>query len=98
MKNHEPSILTISIDQIERTHLALWIIAGMLLLAHGLAMALKYGLGHDIALGIVPLFDFYEERNIPTYFSSINLLLTSACIFLIALNPATSTKNIRSRP
>lgn len=58
--------------------------AALLFLAHCAAMGLKYYAGNDIAFGLVPLFDFYEERNIPTYFSSLNLLLTSALLFAIA--------------
>jgi hypothetical protein len=59
-------------------------VALLLVLAHGGAMALKYYAGNDIAFGLVPLFDFYEEHNVPTYFSSLNLLLTSALLLAIA--------------
>ncbi|MEW6021237.1 MAG: hypothetical protein AB1807_03750 [Pseudomonadota bacterium] len=61
----------------------LWI-GCLLVLAHGMAMALKYYAGNDIAFGLVPLFDFYEEGNVPTYASTLNLLLTSALLFAIA--------------
>jgi len=61
----------------------LWI-GCLLVLAHGAAMALKYYAGNDIAFGLVPLFDFYEEGNIPTYASTLNLLLTSGLLFVIA--------------
>lgn len=59
-------------------------VALLLVMAHCGAMALKYYAGNDIAFGLVPLFDFYEEHNIPTYFSSLNLLLTSALLLAIA--------------
>ena len=59
-------------------------VALLLVLAHCAAMAMKYYAGNDLALGLVPLFDFYEERNVPTYASSLNLLLTSALLFVIA--------------
>lgn len=65
-------------------HRKLLLAAFLLVLAHGAAMALKYYAGNDIALGLVPLFDFYEEHNVPTYFSSLNLLLTSCLLFAIA--------------
>ena len=65
-------------------HRKLIALACMLVLAHCAAMALKYYAGNDMALGLVPLFDFYEEHNAPTYFSSLNLLLTSALLFAIA--------------
>ena len=67
-----------------RIHRKLIGVAVLLLLAHCAAMLLKYYAGYDIAFGLVPLFDFYEERNAPTYFSSLNLLLTSALLFTIA--------------
>lgn len=56
----------------------------LLVLAHCMAMGLKYYAGNDIAFGLVPLFDFYEEGNVPTYASSLNLLLTSGLLFVIA--------------
>lgn len=59
-------------------------LALVLVLAHCAAMALKYYAGNDVALGLVPLFDFYEERNVPTYFSSLNLLLTACLLFATA--------------
>ncbi|QNA90845.1 hypothetical protein G4G28_24305 [Massilia sp. Dwa41.01b] len=59
-------------------------LALLLLLAHCGAMALKYYGGNDMAFGLVPLFDFYEEHNAPTYFSSLNLLITSALLFAIS--------------
>lgn len=61
----------------------LWI-GCLLVLAHGVAMALKYYAGNDTVFGIVPLFDFYEEGNIPTYASTLNLLLTSGLLFVTA--------------
>lgn len=61
----------------------LW--AGLLLvLAHCAAMGMKYYAGNDVVFGLVPLFDFYEEQNVPTYASSLNLLLTSVLLFVIA--------------
>lgn len=65
-------------------HRKLLLLALLLVLAHGAAMALKYYAGNDLALGLVPLFDFYEERNVPTYFSTLNLLLTSCLLFATA--------------
>jgi hypothetical protein len=67
-----------------RVHRKLIALALLLLLAHCGAMTLKYYAGNDVAFGLVPLFDFYEEHNAPTYFSSLNLLLTSALLFSIA--------------
>ena len=67
-----------------RIHRKLIGLALLLMLAHCGAMALKYYAGNDIAFGLVPLFDFYEEHNAPTYFSAFNLLLTAALLFTIA--------------
>ena len=65
-------------------HRKLIVIALLLVLAHCGAMVLKYVAGNDVAFGLVPLFDFYEEHNAPTYFSSLNLLLTAALLYVIA--------------
>ena len=65
-------------------HRGLLMMALLLVAAHGLTMLSRHALGHDIVFGLVPLFDFYEEHNVPTYFSSLNLLLTAAMLFLTA--------------
>lgn len=67
-----------------RFHRKLIGVAVLLLLGHCSAMVLKYVAGNDIVFGLVPLFDFYEEGNLPTYFSTFNLLLTSALLGSIA--------------
>lgn len=53
----------------------------MFVIAHLSVMFLKFGLGNDIALGLVPMFDFYEESNAPTYFSSIVLFATALLLY-----------------
>jgi len=67
-----------------RVHRKLLAVGLLLVLAHCAAMAMKYYAGNDMVFGLVPLFDFYEERNVPTYASSLNLLLTSGLLFMIA--------------
>jgi len=67
-----------------RIHRKLIGVALLLLLAHCGAMVLKYVAGKDIVFGLVPLFDFYEEGNLPTYFSAFNLLLTAALLWSIS--------------
>ena len=42
-------------------------------------------LGYDYMFGIVPLFDFYEEANIPTWYSSVLLLIAAALMFITFL-------------
>lgn len=76
--------LVVGPAQLYRVHRKLIVLAGWLLLAHCAAMVLKYYAGKDIVFGLVPLFDFYEEHNAPTYFSSLNLLLTAALLYAIA--------------
>ena len=65
----------------------------LLVLGHGLAMVSKYYAGKDFVFGLVPLFDFYEEGNLPTYFSSLNLLLTAILLYAIARLTPHSGKN-----
>jgi hypothetical protein len=44
----------------------------------------KFFLGHDHLLGLVPLFYVGAEANIPTWFSSVMLLLSSILLAMIA--------------
>lgn len=74
----------LSIADAFRLHRKLIGIGIALVALHLLAMVMKYYFDRDTVYGIVPLFDFYEERNVPTYFSSLNLLLTAGMLFLIA--------------
>lgn len=83
MTERSRDLLMVNVAGLFSIYRRLVLIALLLLAAHGIAMLLKYGLGFDIFLGFVPLFDFYEEKNIPTYFSSINLLFTAGLIFLV---------------
>ena len=76
--------LGVRIDDIKSAHRRIFLIACAVLAAHCLAMISKYGFDRDQLLGLVPMFDFYEEHNIPTYFSSINLLLTAGLLYSIA--------------
>lgn len=76
--------LGIRIADVKKLHHRIFVLACVVLVAHGIAMVSKYGLGYDYVLGLVPMFDFYEEHNIPTYFSAINLLLTAALLYWIA--------------
>ena len=48
------------------------------------ALWLKFGLDHDYVFGLVPLFDFNEEMNIPTFFSSVILLTAAMLLACIA--------------
>lgn len=65
-------------------HRRLVVVAAFLILAHCLAMVSRFHFERDMVFGIVPMFDFYEENNVPTYFSAFNLLLTSAMLLTIS--------------
>ena len=62
----------------------LTIVALCLTIANILVQFSIYFLGHDYLLGIVPLFNFYAEANIPTWFSSTILLTSSILLATIA--------------
>lgn len=74
----------ISFDHAHAFHRKLVMVASCLVLAHCLAMVSRFYFERDIVFGIVPMFDFYEENNVPTFFSSLNLLLTSGMLFAIS--------------
>lgn len=54
-----------------------------LLFANLVGIGFKFGLGHNYVYGLVPLFNFDTEQNIPTLYSSIALVFTSFLLFLI---------------
>jgi len=56
-----------------------------LLLANILGIISKYYFDLQSIYGLVPLFDFDTEKNIPTFYSSIALLFTSILLYSIAL-------------
>lgn len=65
-------------------------IISFLLFANIAAVVMKYYFQHRSCYGLVPMFDFDAETNIPTFYSSIALLLSS---FLIALIASCHKKN-----
>jgi len=44
----------------------------------------KHFLGHGSLFGVIPMFDFDDEQNIPTLFSSFAILLSSILLSVIA--------------
>ncbi len=50
-----------------------------------LIQIIKYSLGYDYIFGIVPLFDVDQEANIPTWFTSILLLLAAIILGVVTL-------------
>ncbi len=55
-----------------------------LLLANSVGIYSKYWLDYDHVFGLIPLFDFNHEVNIPTFYSSFALLFASRLLFLVA--------------
>lgn len=66
-----------------KTHVLLIV---SLLIANVAGIVYTIHLGQGQAYGIVPLFDFDTEKNIPTFFSSVMMVLCSVVLFLIAMN------------
>lgn len=44
----------------------------------------RLAFGHDNLGGLIPMFDFDEEMNVPTFYSSVILLSAAVLLFLIA--------------
>ena len=57
----------------------------LLLLAHVVANAVRFGAGHPYVYGLVPMFDLDEESNIPTCFSTFLILFCSVLTGVIAI-------------
>lgn len=69
-----------------RTVVRWWsIIAGLLLVAHLVVVAVRFGTGHPYVFGLVPLFDLDEESNVPTCFSSFLILFCAVLVAVIAI-------------
>lgn len=64
----------------------LLIITFILLIANGIVIFLKVIFKLGDVYGFFPLFNFDYEENIPTLYSSIILVLSSALLFLIAIS------------
>ncbi len=56
-----------------------------LLIANITVLIMKYHFKHEFCHGLVPMFDFDAEMNIPTFYSSFALLFSSALLAIIAL-------------
>lgn len=60
-------------------------IASLLVAASLLGQSSRYLLGYDHVKGLVPLFNVDGERNLPTFFAVILLLLAAALLACIAM-------------
>lgn len=66
-------------------------IIAALFAAHAIGQAARFLIGTDYLLGLVPLFSFYEEANIPTWTSG--LLLFACCIITYITAAAAEAQN-----
>jgi len=57
----------------------------LLLIANSAGIISKYYLGHGRLYGLIDLFSFDMERNIPTFFSYLILILCSLILLIITL-------------
>ena len=57
-----------------------------LLFANITGIVSKFYFNHDKVWGLVPLFDFNTEENIPTFYSSLSLLSCSILLFFISIS------------
>ena len=60
------------------------VVAVLLVLASVVTQLFSFATGHNSVYGLIPLFNLDAEQNIPTFFSALLLLLSSAATALIA--------------
>jgi hypothetical protein len=60
------------------------VVSALVLLSLFSSISTHY-LGHGRLLGLIPFLNVGEEQSLPTYFSSINLLLSALLLFLISV-------------
>ncbi|MDN3688861.1 hypothetical protein [Cyclobacterium jeungdonense] len=65
---------------------------GALFIANLISIYLKWELGYITALGFVPLFDFDQEYNLPTFYSTLALLYCAVLLWYISVE--NKNKNI----
>ncbi len=66
-----------------RTAFVLGAVWAFLSLIHVTMIVLKYGLGHQRLLGLIPFFHLDMEANIPTFFSSMTMFLCALLSWFI---------------
>ena len=70
---------------------AIAIIIAVLVIANLATLAARVA-GHDHLLGLLPLFDFNGEANLPTLFSVLLLATAAALLFLLGATDARATR------
>jgi hypothetical protein len=74
------------------TKLLLTIIS-VLFIANLISIYLKWVLGYNTALGFVPLFDFDQEYNLPSFYSTLALFFSGVLLLMISKDEAKKVKN-----
>lgn len=57
----------------------------MLLALNVASHAVKFGCKHNYVFGLVPLFSFDGEANVPTFYSALSLLFSSILLLIISI-------------
>jgi len=76
-------VLKVSLDTLKKIPRILLIVFFILLVMDIVVIVASYLTGYKSMYGLVPLFIFDYENNIPTYFATLNLLLSSGLLYLI---------------
>jgi hypothetical protein len=76
-------VIQISIQRLQKLPKLLMMIFIFLFVMNFIVQAVGYVTGHGSMLGLLDLFKFASEKNIPTYFSSLILLISSLLLYLI---------------
>ncbi|WP_298861499.1 hypothetical protein [uncultured Gimesia sp.] len=84
--SYQPTSINLRIPQPVTVTRKLLLIVGVLLSLSLCSQLVKYGTGHDTVFGLIPLLYVDYEGNLPTWYSSIALLMASVVLCLIALS------------
>lgn len=82
----QPTQVHLRIPRPAKVTRALLVTIGVLLSLSLCSQLVKYGTGHDQVFGIIPMLYVDYEANLPTWYSSIALLMASFVLCLIALS------------
>ena len=77
----------------QKTALFLFYILLFLIGAQIIGLIMAYGFGHRRLFGLIPLFNFNTEQNIPTLFNTLLFILNSALFFFIWRAQGTTHKS-----
>jgi hypothetical protein len=69
------------------------IVISVLLFAQITGLIFTYFLGHDYIYGLIPLFDFDNEANIPTAYSALQLFVATTILAVICISKRSVGEN-----